>query len=84
MSGNMRSLECRIARAVATPPLGVTRRSRRPWITNVGQVTDRSPLVRSGLAPIAMSSLLPESGAWLPNTFGAVVHRPRISCMTRW
>ena len=36
----------------------------------------------SSVPPMAMSSLLPESGAWLPNTFGATRQRPRISCMS--
>ena len=35
----------------------------------------------SGVPPMAMSSLLPESGAWLPNTPGAALQRPRISCI---
>src|SRR3954452_17699359 len=36
----------------------------------------------SGVAAIARISLLPESGAWLPNAFGASADVPSISCMS--
>ena len=36
----------------------------------------------SSLPASAMSSALPESGAWQPNALGANCERPRISCMS--
>ena len=36
----------------------------------------------SGVPAIAMISPLPESGAWLPNTVGAIAVVPRISCIS--
>ena len=36
----------------------------------------------SAVPPIASSSLLPESGAWLPKISDATVTRPRISCIS--
>jgi hypothetical protein len=35
----------------------------------------------SSVPPTAISSALPESGAWLPKIPGAYMHAPRISCM---
>ena len=54
MSGNISRRDPGIALAVATPPLGSTNGSRRPWMTSVGAATDPNAAVRSGLAAIAM------------------------------
>jgi hypothetical protein len=53
ISGNISRRESRTALAVAMPPVGRTSGSASPWITRVGELSRRSPSVRSGLAMMA-------------------------------
>ena len=56
----------------------VIEKAERAWPSSSGR---NQRCFCSSSAPMASSSALPESGAWLPKMPGAIGDRPRISCM---